>query len=900
MGKQSEATLLVRIKEVGAEALGKVRDGLDYVASAAKVAAAALAAFLVYSVKQYADAEKASKSLSIAIRNQGLDVETLKRQYEELAEAIQAKTQFEDDEIIAALAVGQAMAGRIALTKELIEATVDYAAATETDLKSAFEKVGKAIGTTTNALAREGIELDTTATKAQKMAKITAQLSQRFQGMAEAQAQGLGAFKQLTNAMGNFAESIGKVVSPKVGSLTKMLIDLVNAATRRVPEIARRWVSNFDHIHASTYAVFESIHQLWAASADNAMRIFGGIKDVIAGAFSFDSGQMQRGIEALTDRAKFSVVDLQKTYQEAYRDRRLQLDTAMATEAEAEEKAAAATLKVRQKLHQEVKDDRVVMHESTLGELKKADEETFREVQETIDKEALESTKARLDEEVEMQKNARETAINMAEAGASGGLKGMVGAGLSSLANTFIPGIGGFVGQVFNLLSQDSEQFAKSMGELFSVEFIENIASNAPTLIETFVDKLPGMIERLSESFPEIVSRLIETIIENYPKLMITLLKYWYNPAFWAKLAMAIIQAVGDGLANGFKDAWKNIQKIFSGGMKDIFKDFDMSSLTKKFSDGLKNAVSAMSKISIEAIRNAFVEYNRALLIEIPKRLGEFLFVKLPEALRNGATAFIDRLRVHFTEEVPAALRAVFDGIINFFSKTLVEAFSSFIERIRHHFLVEVPEAIRGAIGSIGTAISDAFGRAVGSIKEGIDSLVSGIKEAIGGQLKPLQKAFDSFKWPRINLPEWDTPAWVDALIDAIESMGNIGGKGGGDGWIAEAGKSIGFNRGGPVYASGGKLIDWLPKGTDTVPAMLTPGEFVVNRAATQKNMGLLQAINSGGSAGGGSGAVINLNVYGGLLGDAAEARRFAKAIDSELLKLRQTNQSVAFDTPTF
>jgi hypothetical protein len=36
------------------------------------------------------------------------------------------------------------------------------------------------------------------------------------------------------------------------------------------------------------------------------------------------------------------------------------------------------------------------------------------------------------------------------------------------------------------------------------------------------------------------------------------------------------------------------------------------------------------------------------------------------------------------------------------------------------------------------------------------------------------------------------------------------------------------------------------PKGTDTVPAMLTPGEFVINRKATQKFEPMLRAINSG------------------------------------------------------
>ena len=51
---------------------------------------------------------------------------------------------------------------------------------------------------------------------------------------------------------------------------------------------------------------------------------------------------------------------------------------------------------------------------------------------------------------------------------------------------------------------------------------------------------------------------------------------------------------------------------------------------------------------------------------------------------------------------------------------------------------------------------------------------------------------------------------------------------------------------GGIVYASNGTLIPYQPRGTDTVPAMLTPGEFVVNRGATQKHLPVLQAINSG------------------------------------------------------
>jgi TP901 family phage tail tape measure protein len=55
-------------------------------------------------------------------------------------------------------------------------------------------------------------------------------------------------------------------------------------------------------------------------------------------------------------------------------------------------------------------------------------------------------------------------------------------------------------------------------------------------------------------------------------------------------------------------------------------------------------------------------------------------------------------------------------------------------------------------------------------------------------------------------------------------------------------------SRGGIVYASKGQLINFVPKGTDTVPAMLTPGEFVVNRGAVNRgdNLSFLRAINNG------------------------------------------------------
>ena len=53
---------------------------------------------------------------------------------------------------------------------------------------------------------------------------------------------------------------------------------------------------------------------------------------------------------------------------------------------------------------------------------------------------------------------------------------------------------------------------------------------------------------------------------------------------------------------------------------------------------------------------------------------------------------------------------------------------------------------------------------------------------------------------------------------------------------------------GGAVYAAGGVFV---PRGTDVVPAMLTPGEFVVNRASVARgnNLQILKAMNEGRGA---------------------------------------------------
>ena len=86
--------------------------------------------------------------------------------------------------------------------------------------------------------------------------------------------------------------------------------------------------------------------------------------------------------------------------------------------------------------------------------------------------------------------------------------------------------------------------------------------------------------------------------------------------------------------------------------------------------------------------------------------------------------------------------------------------------------------------------------------------------------------------------------------------------------WQHQGGVPVGMEpqrraQGGVIYASKGSLINFMSRGTDTVPAMLTPGEFVVNRRAAQKHMGLLQGINSGQYSRGGQVSYLSQGTQG-------------------------------------
>ena len=151
------------------------------------------------------------------------------------ASELQKVTTFGDENINAAMAQIGAFGANTEQTKELTKATLDLSIGMGVDLNTASLLIAKSFGTSTNALGRYGIELDSSMTKQEKISAIVSQTSDIYGGLALQLAQTTsGQLQQARNAFGDFGENIGQVLAPVVLSLAKGLKVLSEALTPTV------------------------------------------------------------------------------------------------------------------------------------------------------------------------------------------------------------------------------------------------------------------------------------------------------------------------------------------------------------------------------------------------------------------------------------------------------------------------------------------------------------------------------------------------------------------------------------------------------------------------------------------------------------------------------------------
>ena len=217
-------------------------------------------------VSAFREQERAILSLNNTLANAGVYSYDYSQSIQNLASEIQSYSNYGDEAIIKAQALGQSFIGQTKITNDLTKAVVDFAAATGMDLEQAFTLVGKSIGSNTNALGRYCVVLKKGMSDSQKMEAITRQLADRYTGSAKAMSD---TSIQLKNAIGDLSESIGNILNPAVKSAEKYFMNVVKAATQMVNQIhvAVSEIGKLDEAQLQT-----KLRQNWVKQDENNRR----------------------------------------------------------------------------------------------------------------------------------------------------------------------------------------------------------------------------------------------------------------------------------------------------------------------------------------------------------------------------------------------------------------------------------------------------------------------------------------------------------------------------------------------------------------------------------------------------------------------------------------------------
>jgi len=207
---------------------------------------APLVAFSAVAVKTFLTQEKAEQKLRGAIIATGKASEISASALFDYASELQQVTTFGDEATISGLAMLQSLADLDEKgLKKITPGVQDFAAAMGVDLQTAFNLVGKTLGSSTNALARYGVEIDATGTKEQKLEQLTAALTSKFGGMARTLAQTKGgALQQFSNSLGDLFEQFGDIIAEAILPFVAKMKNLV------------KWFASLDAATKKTMVIF--------------------------------------------------------------------------------------------------------------------------------------------------------------------------------------------------------------------------------------------------------------------------------------------------------------------------------------------------------------------------------------------------------------------------------------------------------------------------------------------------------------------------------------------------------------------------------------------------------------------------------------------------------------------
>lgn len=339
------AELLLKIKTAGEESLERVGVKFEDLKKIALGAFALISAAIIKGIAEYRETEEATNSLTRSMINNGIYSKQLKDQYVEQANALALVSTYEGDQIIAAQAALQQQIGSIKITKELTQSILDFATAQKMDVASAAELVGKSIGTSTNALGRYGIEINSAASDTEKMSQAIAGLNNKFGGQAEEATKGLGALTMLQKTVMDLFESLGQQLAPVITLVAQSLRGMgedSQALSMSISAVANA----FKLIVSIGYAVVEIFNIIGTTIAGAISTPIEAMTQLIQGNFSAAWGAIKDGSKNTFEELKGDY----KKYQDDINSIWAEGQTQQAANNEAEIVALEQTLQRKQEI----------------------------------------------------------------------------------------------------------------------------------------------------------------------------------------------------------------------------------------------------------------------------------------------------------------------------------------------------------------------------------------------------------------------------------------------------------------------------------------------------------------------------------------------------------------------
>lgn len=503
-----------------------INQGFELIQKFAGAAFDAIERFATKAIDEALEAEKAQVALANSLRLSGDFSEEAVRQFDDLANSIASVSTFSEDAVKESVALAKQFRLTNAEATRAIKVAADLAAVQGTTLEEATRKVSQTFnGLVDKSLAKVIPELKNLSKESLIAGNAIGIIGARVQGSAEVLGNTFaGAVSRAREAANDIFEAFGNIIIQNpaliagINELAKGFREFASTVDANGDTLGRIVTDGFLLLIESAPLVIKALRGIDAtfatlsASAKAFILLTTNLPSALLQAVTGTTDaldSLKQRLAEINDAVKFDQRD-QDFYDPLIKKaEELTKRVRVATEAAKEQKKAFQNLGPSNTGVQERLAD-AFSPEDVRKKIESAAKDPIRFTFEAVVK----------GQAIDAKQGAAIAAgitANIVK-GAQGAQKFISGA-VGAAADLIIPGIGGAVSEIVDVLSQGPEQTKKMVEEFARAipEIIENLAKSLPVLIETLVRELPPA---LAKAMPTVAIGFSTALIANMPQIV--------------------------------------------------------------------------------------------------------------------------------------------------------------------------------------------------------------------------------------------------------------------------------------------------------------------------------------------------------------------------------------------